>query len=125
VDVHQNSLRARLDAAEKELENIKLRNLANAIKQICDECGHTNTEDGCAFCIKKANAELVKDGVHVFLDDRVTPILMSAIRLYTSKLDLNSPHGRYENAFCIDLLAHLNAAIKDQAIDAAITKGTQ
>jgi hypothetical protein len=55
-----DSLRTRLDAAEKELEKRKLRSLANAINQICDECGHTKTEDGCAFCIKKATAELAK-----------------------------------------------------------------
>lgn len=60
LDKHIDTLRKRLEAVEKELASIKIRNLANAIKQICDECGHTTTEDGCAFCIKKANGELVK-----------------------------------------------------------------
>lgn len=50
----RDTLRTRLAAVEKKLEVIKFRNLTNAIKQICDKCGHTTTEDGCAFCIKAA-----------------------------------------------------------------------
>jgi hypothetical protein len=108
----------------KELTQLKEANatIKKELALAAEQVSITSTELTEAT---EANAELVKDGVHVFLDDRVVPILLSAVRLYSSKLDLNSPHGGYENAFCIDLIAHLNAAIEDQAIDAAAAKGTQ
>lgn len=39
-------------ALQSRLDTIQARNLIRAIEGICRTCGHTNTEDGCAFCIK-------------------------------------------------------------------------
>lgn len=75
------NLRTRLEAIEKELASIKIRNLANAIKQICDECGHTTTEDGCAFCIKKSNGELVELVQRAMLNTRNDAILLGRLGL--------------------------------------------
>jgi hypothetical protein len=42
-----------------DLEGIKARHVINHIKAICGKCGHTQTEDGCAFCIKEALKQLM------------------------------------------------------------------
>jgi hypothetical protein len=37
---------------QRRIDAIRIRNVFNAIKQICPTCGHTITEDGCAFCLR-------------------------------------------------------------------------
>lgn len=38
---------------EKHLYQMKCRSLINAVNRICEKCGHTKCEDGCAFCMSK------------------------------------------------------------------------
>jgi len=46
-----DQLKARLDA-------IKSRNVLNAIVTYCEKCGHSITEDGCAFCFTRERDQL-------------------------------------------------------------------
>lgn len=63
-----------LDGADKviahlktELENIKARNVINAIKEICPDCGHTLDENSeCANCWKTACEQLHAEFGHVY-----------------------------------------------------------
>lgn len=38
-------------AYAKQLESANARHVLNHIENICEKCGHTKTEDGCAYCI--------------------------------------------------------------------------
>lgn len=40
-------------AYAKQLEAANARHVLNHIENICEVCGHTKTEDGCANCIRK------------------------------------------------------------------------
>jgi hypothetical protein len=51
---------AELKEKNAKLEAIRARFVIGHIKSICATCGHTNTEDGCAFCLKaKANRAIL------------------------------------------------------------------
>lgn len=47
-------------AYAKQLEAANSRHVLNHIENICDKCGHTKTEDGCAFCIMEQRRRLPK-----------------------------------------------------------------
>jgi uncharacterized coiled-coil DUF342 family protein len=61
--------RGELRAANQKLETIRARFVIGHIKAICPECGHTNTGDGCAFCIK-ANRQYETDLVATLTSER-------------------------------------------------------
>lgn len=54
------SLRAENARLREALEKMKVKNLVNAVARICPDCGHSASEDGCAFCLKTAMAPLFK-----------------------------------------------------------------
>jgi hypothetical protein len=56
-----HTLKQERDTLKAQVEASKIRNIVTHIKNICDKCGHTSTEDGCAFCLKNQNESLVKD----------------------------------------------------------------
>ncbi len=41
-------------AYAKQLQAANARHVLNHIENICEVCGHTKTEDGCAYCILQA-----------------------------------------------------------------------
>lgn len=54
-------------ALKNQIEAIKARNVINAIKQICPDCGHTLDEnDECANCWKTSHEELHAEFGHIY-----------------------------------------------------------
>lgn len=54
-------LELKLQEKQAELDRIRAKNLVSAIERICQDCGHTTTEDGCPHCMKLAAPKWTKD----------------------------------------------------------------
>lgn len=50
---------AKLKETEAHVLRLRHRNLTNVLSSICRTCGHTTTEDGCAFCIRETISPLM------------------------------------------------------------------
>lgn len=64
-------LKGEVVALRAELAKLKAKNLVNAVARICPDCGHSTSEDGCAFCLKTAIAPLFKM-LHEKIGDKST-----------------------------------------------------
>lgn len=60
IDAGHRSEPALMDllAYAKQLKAANARHAINHIENICETCGHTKTEDGCAFCISNQFSNL-------------------------------------------------------------------
>lgn len=72
------------------LEGIRAKFVLHHIENICAECGHTSTEDGCAHCISKQRDEAIavlrecewRGRAHVPLAP-ICPICLSAFKVHS------------------------------------------
>lgn len=72
-----------------QLRNANARHVLNHIESICEMCGRTKTEDGCAFCIKQYVEPLVKA-----LEEISKPALGDKVQQWKAAEALRAWRGR-------------------------------